>query len=65
MTPLSVTSEPPFAFLTRLEEVRQVWNVAREDGIELDIVFWRALLQGEGSQLSHWRRTVRSIGWLK
>ena len=40
-------------------------DAAREDGVELDSVFWQFLLQGDGSQLSHWRRTVRSIGWLK
>ena len=47
------------------EEVRRAWNAAREDGVELDPVFWQFLLQSDGSQLSHWRRTVRSIGWLK
>ena len=47
------------------EELRRAWNAAREDGIELDTVFWKALLQADGSQLAHWRRTARSIGWLK
>lgn len=53
------------AAAARNEELRQAWLDARAGGVGLDTAFWRALLPGDGSRLAGWRRSVRSLGWLK
>ena len=45
-------------------ELQQAWHAAKEDAVEMDVLFWPELLDANGSRCSDWRDYATKFGLL-